>query len=83
MAGLTQYFFLTTFCWMSVEAVGLYRAVVLVFTSASNKTFLIAAAAVAWGEFSEHFSSFAITFAVTLTVTSTASLLLLPKTFSK
>ncbi|KAL5254006.1 hypothetical protein ACHWQZ_G013687 [Mnemiopsis leidyi] len=49
MAGLTHYFFLSTFLWMSVEAVGLYRAVVLVFTTSSNKTFLLGAAGVAWG----------------------------------
>ena len=47
---MTHYFFLTAFCWMSVEAVGLYRAVVLVFTSASNKTFLIGASIIAWGK---------------------------------
>ncbi|XP_063682154.1 putative adhesion G protein-coupled receptor E4P [Bolinopsis microptera] len=49
MAGMTHYFFLTAFFWMSVEAVGLYRAVVLVFTSASNNTFLIGASIIAWG----------------------------------
>jgi len=50
IASMTHYFFLATFIWMSMEAVGLYRAVVLVFTSSSNMTFLVVASCSAWGE---------------------------------
>ena len=47
-----HYLFLTTFLWMGVEAAGLYRAVVLVFTTSSNAVFLITSCLIAWGKHS-------------------------------
>ena len=39
-AAFIQFFTLTTFCWMGVEAVNLYRSLVIVFKKGGNTSFL-------------------------------------------
>ena len=50
VAALLHYFMLTTFIWMAVEAVNLYRMLVTVFRKGSRSRFFTAASAVAWGK---------------------------------
>ena len=50
VSGFLQFFMLSTFVWMGVYAVSLYRAIVLVFKGRSDEKFFIAANIVAWGE---------------------------------
>jgi len=58
VAGLLHYFILTTFCWMAIEALNLYRNFVKVFSGgASNFKFLIKASLFSWGEFQVFFIS--------------------------
>ncbi|XP_035696820.1 adhesion G protein-coupled receptor L2-like [Branchiostoma floridae] len=49
VAALLHYFLLAALVWMAVEAVNIYRAVVLVFDHHVSGNFVIKAAAVAWG----------------------------------
>ncbi|XP_035668965.1 adhesion G protein-coupled receptor L3-like [Branchiostoma floridae] len=49
VAALLHYFLLAALVWMAVEAVNIYRAVVLVFDHHVSETFIVKAAAVAWG----------------------------------
>ncbi|XP_065678687.1 adhesion G-protein coupled receptor G4 isoform X2 [Hydra vulgaris] len=50
VASLIQFFLLSTFCWMSVEAFNLYQMFVKVFRgSLSSYKFLLKSAAFAWG----------------------------------
>ncbi|XP_066279159.1 adhesion G protein-coupled receptor L3-like [Branchiostoma lanceolatum] len=49
VAALLHYFLLAALMWMAVEAVNIYRAVVLVFDHHVSENFVIKAAAVAWG----------------------------------
>ncbi|XP_057295381.1 uncharacterized protein LOC130623866 [Hydractinia symbiolongicarpus] len=49
VAALLQYFMLTTFCWMFVEGINLYRCFVKVFVDASKKKFIYKASLFAWG----------------------------------
>ena len=52
VAALLQYFILTTFFWMAVEAFNLYRSFVQVFsTNLSDSQFLMRACIFAWGKF--------------------------------
>ena len=50
VAALLHYFMLTTFIWMAVEAVNLYRMLVTVFRKGSRSKFFAAVSAVAWGK---------------------------------
>lgn len=56
---LLHYFTLTTFFWMGVEAVNLYRAVVRVFTRGSDVRFFRCMFVNAWGRllFNDHCKS--------------------------
>ncbi|XP_078616433.1 adhesion G-protein coupled receptor G7-like [Branchiostoma floridae x Branchiostoma japonicum] len=49
VAALLHYFLLAALVWMAVEAVSIYRAVVLVFDHHVSGNFVIKAAVVAWG----------------------------------
>lgn len=49
-AMLLQYFVLTTFLWMGMEAVNMYRTLVQVFQKKSATHFVLKGAVVAWGE---------------------------------
>lgn len=50
VAALLQYFILSTFCWMAVEALNLYRNFVKVFSGrSSNSRFMIRASIFSWG----------------------------------
>lgn len=49
VAALLQYFMLTTFCWMFVEGINLYRCFVKVFVDASKKKFIYKASLFALG----------------------------------
>ena len=48
-SALLHYFTLTTFFWMGVEAINLYRAVVRVFTRGSDARFFRCMFVNAWG----------------------------------
>ena len=53
VAAMLQYFMLSTFCWMAVEGLNLYRMFVKVFTGGiSSSKFILQASAVSWGTFS-------------------------------
>eukprot|EP00111_Clytia_hemisphaerica_P019681 TCONS_00058085-protein len=50
VAGLLHYFILTTFCWMAIEALNLYRNFVKVFSGgASNFRFMVKCSIFSWG----------------------------------
>lgn len=49
VASLLQYFLLATFCWMSIEAVNLYRCFIQVFVGGGNANFMYKASLYAWG----------------------------------
>ena len=46
---LLHYFLLSSFLWMSVEAINMYRFFVVVLRRGSDYKFFIAASIVAWG----------------------------------
>ena len=48
-AGVLHYFMLTTFIWMLVEAINLYRNFVKVFSGGSNGKFFKQVSLVSWG----------------------------------
>ena len=50
VASFLQYFMLSTFCWMFVEAVNLYRMFIKVFSTGSTGKFFIRANIFAWGK---------------------------------
>ena len=50
VAALLHYFMLTTFIWMAVEALNLYRMFVTVFRKGSRSRFFMIASTVAWGK---------------------------------
>uniref|UniRef100_A0A7M5X0H9 Uncharacterized protein n=2 Tax=Clytia hemisphaerica TaxID=252671 RepID=A0A7M5X0H9_9CNID len=49
IAGLIQYFMLSTFCWMAVEGANLYRMFVTIFSSGSTGKFYKKASIFGWG----------------------------------
>nr|XP_054750304.1 adhesion G-protein coupled receptor G2-like [Lytechinus pictus] len=49
LAMLLQYFVLTTFLWMAMEAVNMYRTLVQVFQKKSATHFVLKGAVIAWG----------------------------------
>ena len=49
IASFIQYFMLTTFCWMAVEAANIYKACVEIFGGESQSKFLMKASLFAWG----------------------------------
>ena len=49
-AGLLQYLMLSTFSWMAIEAVNLYRSFVKVFKSSTDERFFKFALCFAWGK---------------------------------
>ena len=59
VAGMLHYFTLTTFAWMLVEAVNLYRTIVKVFTTGNESRFFKWMFVYAWGK---KFSSMNISF---------------------
>ena len=51
VAGLLHYFILSTFCWMAIEALNLYRNFVKVFSGgASNFRFMVKSSIFSWGK---------------------------------
>lgn len=49
VAGLLHYFMLTTFFWMFIEALSLYRSFITVFKQGSETKFFVKSAVCAWG----------------------------------
>ena len=50
IAALLHYFILTTFFWMAVEGMNLYRCFVKVFRTGGEGKFMIRASVFAWGK---------------------------------
>lgn len=50
VAGLIQYFTLTSFFWMAIEGINLYRNFVKIFRDGSEQRFLKTACLFAWGK---------------------------------
>ena len=49
VAGILHYFMLTTFIWMLVEAINLYRNFVKIFSGGSNGRFFKQVSLASWG----------------------------------
>ena len=50
VAGILHYFMLTTFLWMLVEAINLYRNFVKIFRSGGDGKFFKNSSLIAWGK---------------------------------
>ena len=50
-AGLLQYLMLSTFSWMAIEGINLYRSFVTVFKDGSDERFLKFALCFGWGKY--------------------------------
>lgn len=56
VAALLHYFILTTFLWMSVEAVNMYQMFLIVLGKRSQKKFFLRSSLVVWCKWSSFFS---------------------------